>query len=291
MSGSASFRVSDSKHLLNMLDRKIYEARAHSAASDADFVNTLRSALAQLHTSVLAFMQSAGYVVLFQRWQRGDHSFGELLPPPPDVTADVVTQLQDALHQVHDVSSSRSADESVKFTSAQRDFMTSFYTLQLRALEAAWRCVQWTVDETMHTLTSCANTIKDTQRQCKAWRRAWARQTRTVYDEQSTETPNDIVTSWMLMSIVTQNLDALVAEAAGLTATMSGCVKLLKEAPQMFARNVARHMEQVEQIKAAEIRRLHAHAVPPDLEVLSLNNFVAHVRDFLASTPELNLFL
>jgi hypothetical protein len=296
MSATASFEIQRAKDVLNTLDHKIYEARQTGDLTEAEFVKSLRDALAQLHQAVLEFMKRAGYVAVFRQWQRaqamaiGD-ALRSLVSPPPLDTEENVKALERALQHVHDVTQLRQPDESVRFTSAQREFMTTFYTLQLRSLEAAWRCVKWTVDTTVAALGSSAHDIVHAQKQCGVWRKAWARQTRTVYEKgDAAQTPTDIVTSWMLMSALTPDLDTLVTEATVLTDTVSARVKSMTDVERVFARDVGAHVEELEQIKTAEVKRLQARAVPPDLEVLSLNNFVAHVRDLLASTPELNLF-
>lgn len=289
---STSFKVHDTHELLDKLNRKIY----NSSAPDGMLVVKLRDALADVHNAVLLFMQSIGYVDLFRRFQRLpglNDALRALLPPPSDATETRIAELHHALSIAHDVTANVALNDGIKYTSAQREFMRAFYTLQLRALEAAWRCIKWTADETLQSLTAQVQQIVESQAHCVAWRKAWARETKTVYGQGEADTPHDMVTAWLQahpQRAKSAALQALIAESEALTEAMTRNVEALEATPHTFARQVDAHVKQLEQMKSKEIGKLSARTVPIELEVLSLNNFVANVRDQLSRTPELNLF-
>lgn len=252
----------------------------------------MRATQRTLHDATLKHMRTAGYVMAYRQLESLLPGLSaQLLPPPPENTQTHMEQVHAALasaQEVTTVSGLSGGVDDVKFTAAQRAFMNSFYTLQLRALDAARKCMRWASDECVAHGQRIASELAAGAIKCGAWRSAWNERMRPPSAVASTDAPQDVVAAWT--GPRTLVFEQLAAQAVELEASTCNCLDALTRLQQEYERTLSTHMAEVERLKAAEAKKLQAHAVPPELEAVSLKSYAAHVRDLLSSSPELNLF-
>lgn len=272
------------------LDVQVYQARKEEVESRA-----LRDALKAVHTAVLAHMITASYVDVYRKClEQTDEVFASLVPPPVPTTQTNMEQLETALTTAQEVTlKATSQGDDVKITSSQRVFMQSFYTFQLRALDAAWKCLVWLSADTRKTLLQKHAEMRTVREKCTQWRHQWNTVMRPVHPV-TTESPQDVVLAWCASTTpVTMSTECskFAAQANALERTVSVCLSDIRGVQIHFESAAQAHLQDIELLKDAEVAKLNPRAVPVELEAVWLKNYLAHVRDFLFSHPELNLFL
>lgn len=286
---SARIQVHDED--AHALDVRVYQER--TASVDTKHV---RDALRVVHTAVLAHMSTATYVDVYRKSLRDlDDALRQLLPEPSADTDTNMRQLESALHAAQTLTKKIPCDEDgVRMTSSQRAFMQAFYTFQLRALDAAWKCLVWLSKELVKLIADCRADMRRIQAQCKQWRMAWngvMQPAKLV----TSEPPVEVVAAWRASRPLREQCPAecqrLVERADQLEHEMLSCVATLRNAREQFEASALVHLQDIERLKNSEIGKMRAHVVPVELEVVWLKTYMAHVRDLLSSSPVLNLFL
>lgn len=279
-------------HKLEALDVNVYKQPRRPNPVE------VRTALRELHAATLSHMRTAGYVAAFRQLHTQLPELAStLLPVPTEQTQAHMEQVHAALEKAQQAASPGSTLSSlsggadgVKFTSAQRAFMNSFYTLQLRALDAAHKCVRWATEKCVADGQRVAADLATCTARCGAWRAAWNEGMRPPpeYAAKAGDVPQDVVDAWE--GPATPAFQQLAAQAQQLEADTRQHLAVLAQLQHEYDRAVLTHTQQVEQLKAGEIRKLETRAVPPELEAVSLKSYAAHVRDMLSSSPDMNLF-
>lgn len=274
----------------HQLDVQVYQTRAHGVTTV-----DVRNALRDVHTAVLDHMRTACYVDVYRKSvQHADEPLRALIQPPSVETQTNMERVELALRTAQELAAKITAlgDADVKVTSSQRAFMQSFYTLQLRSLNATWKCLVWLALESTKMLADCRAEMKSVQARCKRWRRAW-NEVMQPPTPVTTESPQDVVRGWCSMNPVDKMDECakFAAQANMLEQSMAGCVSSVQAAQAQFDSASGLHLPHIEWLKNEEIAKLNRHVVPVEAEVLWLKNYLAHVRDLLSSHPELNLFL